>query len=178
MSSRSPRSRPSASDRSDKRAASDAVGARSDKSINRPARTKAGTGPRPKSTRPKNTPSRQSAGKSSISWVISSPPPFQGSHLGSAIIRAPVSYVNGRARAIAFNLWMSRPWKTTAAGLQVPTLSPALSHHSHRDLQHLLRPATPDQPPYPSALPRRGEGRLGGGGRLIRLGSGKPNDSG
>lgn len=56
--------------------------------------------------------------------------------------------------------------RATAAAVQIPGLSPALPHHLRSDLQHLLHPETPYQPPYPPPLPRRGRSRLGRGCRL------------
>jgi len=57
--------------------------------------------------------------------------------------------------------------------LHQPGLSPAYPHHSCGDLQHPVRPLTPDQPTYPSSLPRRGRSGLGCGRRVDQGGVGR-----
>lgn len=63
--------------------------------------------------------------------------------------------------------------RATAAGFQIPGLSPEVPHHPRRNLQHLQRPASPDQPTDPLPLPSRGGRHMGGGDDLNRCGRGK-----
>lgn len=58
--------------------------------------------------------------------------------------------------------------RATAAGLQIPGFRPEIPHHPCRDLQHLQRPASSDQPTDPSLLSCRGRRGVGGGRRCCQ----------